>query len=166
MAGTDLSQYSALELIIDLLEQEVDSFHEIEDRMANICEGGRCFPGAPGGPCVVQRTQTAHVLSSGSWLTRWCHDHNAVAPGNFYGLSFAKSTSVTISAQADFTVPVLKALSFKFGKSITKTKSVGSFVGCTNYFNDGRDHGVWWQEKMGWAWVNVVTEITPSGTGW
>lgn len=84
-------------------------------------------------------------------------------PGNFYAVSTGKSTSITIGGEISLSGPVSKVINAKLGFSVSKSKSISNAVGCVNNFADHRDHGVWWQEKMGWAWVRVDTVIDYEG---
>ncbi|KAF2672286.1 hypothetical protein BT63DRAFT_438112 [Microthyrium microscopicum] len=133
----------------------------VEDPQANLSASEtRCIDCV----CTARSTVKYKTLSHGTWWTPWCHDRRAVTPDGIVLIGEAKGTSVTMSAELKVSVPKLAdALELTLGYSVTKTKSVIAMQGCKGDPSWKGPHGVWWQEKMGWAKVQQDTEITWEG---
>ena len=125
-----------------------------------------CLPGDC--PCRVNVERQHTVLSNGFWWTAWCHDRRAVTPDGEVLITETKSTSVTVGGEVSVSITaVANAISAKIGFSVTHTKGIGHAEGCHGLPSWREPHGVWWQEKMGWAYIQV-DEITSleGGPGW
>lgn len=135
-----------------------------KEKRISICDrvvGGNC-----GGPCTVRNSQSVRLNNKGTWWTRWCHAGglHTQNKGSTAFVQLGHSTTVTWSGTVNLAGPVSKFLDASLGFEISKSKSVGQGAGCVN--QDGKSHGVWFQELMGWADTTVTTTTQQFGSGW
>ncbi|KAF1971989.1 hypothetical protein BU23DRAFT_599925 [Bimuria novae-zelandiae CBS 107.79] len=159
LAGVEATQY-----FVATIEPGEDlsnvTWTEVASKPTAEIEKRQFGPGGPGGACSVVNERHYTVLSSGTWWTNWCHDRRTVWPDGVVLVGQSRSTSITVSSEISISIPKLgDAISAKLGYSITKTKSVDMSQGCHGRSDWTGPHGVWWQEKMGWA-ESEVEDIT------
>ncbi|KAJ0162388.1 hypothetical protein CTA2_4647 [Colletotrichum tanaceti] len=115
-------------------------------------------------PCVIDREVAVEVREHGTWWTSWCHHRDAVNPDGVVLITQFKATTVTWTAGVGITLPMLgKAIKAKVGASVEISKGVGSSVGCHGDHSWSGPHGVYFQEKMGWANLKITETFTTSG---
>ena len=135
-----------------------------KEKRISICD--RALPGNCAGPCTVRNSQSAKLNGKGTWWTRWCHagGMHTQNKGSTAFVQIGHSTTVQWSGSVGLAGPASKFLDATLGFQISKSKTVGQGAGCVN--QDGKSHGVWFQELMGWADTTVTTTSQQYGPGW
>ncbi|KAB5516981.1 hypothetical protein GE09DRAFT_1262908 [Coniochaeta sp. 2T2.1] len=141
--------------------ESLEAEHDAMRKRGIICKKRNgCQP-----PCYVSNTQSMQLNGKGTWWTRWCHQGGLHTrnKGSAAWVSVGHSTSVTWSGSVGLAGPVGKYLDAQLGFSVTRSKSINQGVGCVN--QDGKAHGVWLQEKMGWSDTRVTSTVKQTGGG-
>jgi len=146
-----------------LVWEDCDALEARLTKRITICDrsNGNC-----GGQCIAHSSQSIAINGKGTWWTRWCHAGglHTKNKGSTAFVSVGHSTSVEWSGSVSLAGDVTKFLNAQVGFDITHTKSVSQSAGCVN--QDGKAHGVWFQEQMGWADTTVTTTVSQNGPGW
>jgi hypothetical protein len=134
-----------------------------QEKRAIVCDRD---PNGCNPECHVSSTQQMTLKGKGTWWTRWCHAGGLHTrnQGSVAWVSVGHSTTVTWSGKISLAGPVGNFLGAQIGYDISRSRTISQGFGCVN--QDGQPHGVWLQEKMGWAETTVVTTVKQTGLGW